>query len=94
VISLPKAAQAKTLPLSHHGRRTKKHAKRRAKLETPEQRKQRLRREELTSAAAIVERRAEYPPGSLIVSWAERELTYEQRLQKAALESVSTNERG
>jgi hypothetical protein len=88
MFSLSNAAQAETLPLSHHGRRVRKRAKRRGKLETPEQRKQRLRREELNSAAAIVERRAEYPPGSLIVSWAIRELAYEERLQKAALESV------
>ena len=74
-----------TLPLCHHGRHgCRREPERRERGETPEQRRLRLRREELASAASIVSRRGQYPAGSLIVTWAERELAHEARLQEAA----------
>ena len=48
--------------------------------ESLEQRKRRLRSAELASARTIVENRAQYPVKSLIVSWAERELAYADRI--------------
>ena len=56
--------------------------------ETPEQRKRRLRSEELAAARTIVERQADYEreqakhqqTKSYVVSWAKRELDYANKL--------------
>jgi len=62
-------------------RRKGRKAAKKEKPETPEERKRRLRSEELYSARRIVDSRAEYLAGSLIVSWAERELTFAKKVR-------------